>query len=59
LYAIDGNSPHLPQFILAPLPDENDKDIAVLKGENYYPQNHKSNVKCNISGSLHDDFYLF
>lgn len=56
LVAIDGES-MLPGFILVPCPHEDDKKYNISRKRNYYPENHKSNVKCNISGSLHDQFY--
>lgn len=56
LVAIDGES-DLPGFILAPCPHEDDKKFSISKNKNYYPENHKSNVKGDIAGSLHDQFY--
>lgn len=55
--AIDGCSVDIPAFILAPFPHEEDKKYSISKRNNYYPENHKSNVKCDIAGSLHDNFY--
>lgn len=43
-------------YVVAPLPHEDDKEFHLENGENYYPENHNSNVKCNISGCLHDLF---
>lgn len=57
LAAIDGSSVSLPSFVLAPLPHENNKQYRINNKENYYPENHDSNVKCDIAGSLHDSFY--
>ena len=57
LSAIDGSSVSLPAFILAPFSHEEDKKFHIEKGENYYPENHNSNVKCDIAGSLHDLYY--
>ena len=57
LSAIDGCSVSLPSFILAPLPHEDDKQYAVDNEENYYPQNHELDIKCDIAGGLHDSFY--
>lgn len=56
LVAIDGES-ILPGFILAPCPHKNDKKFDISEDRNYYPENHKSKVKCDIAGSLHDQFY--
>ena len=55
LVAIDGESP-LPAFILAPDPHKLDKPYCIDKNKNYFPENLKNNVKCNISGELHDLF---
>lgn len=55
--AIDGCSVDLPAFILAPFPHKDDKKYNVGKKKNYYPENNKSNVKCDIAGSLHDQLY--
>ena len=57
LSAIDGSSVNLCGFILAPCPHEDDKQYHIDKGDDYYPQNHESNVKCDIAGSLHELFY--
>ena len=56
LVAIDGGT-NLPSFILAPMPHEDDKEFHTNEGEDYYPENHESDVKCDISGSLHEQFY--
>lgn len=53
LVAIDGKSA-LPKFILAPDPSPDDKKDSIENGRNYHPENYESNVKCNISGDLHD-----
>lgn len=57
LSAIDGYSGALPAFILAPSPHKDDKKFSIDCAENYYPQNHKSNIKCDIAGSLHGSFF--
>lgn len=58
LVLLDGESANMPGFILAPLPHEDDKRYSIEEtNENYYPQNHESEVNCDFSGSLHDDFY--
>lgn len=57
LGVIDGSSVSLPSFILAPLPHEKDKEFAINNNENYYPQNHKVDIKCDIGGTLHESFY--
>ena len=43
-------------YVVAPLPHKDDKEFHIETGENYYPENHNSNVKCNISGCLHEIF---
>ena len=57
LVTIDGEDASLPSFILAPMPHEDDKQYRIDNGENYYPENHDSDVKCDISGGLHDSFF--
>lgn len=57
LVAIDGCSTSLPAFVLAPSPHEDDKQYAIDNGDNYYPQNNELDIKCDISGDLHDSFY--
>lgn len=47
----------LPSFIVAPLPNEDDKEYNIENEEDYYPKNHNSDVKCDIAGSLHELFY--
>jgi len=54
LVGIDGESLNLPKFILAPDPHPDDKPDNTRQGRNYFPENHKSKVKCNISGELHE-----
>lgn len=57
LSAIDGCSASLPSFILAPLPHEDDKQYHIDNGDNYYPENHKLDIKCDIAGDLNENFY--
>lgn len=57
LSAIDGSSVGLPAFVLAPLPHESDKQYRIDNNEDYYPENHESDVKCDIGGTLHELFY--
>lgn len=57
LVAIDGEAVALPSFILAPCPNEDDKQYHIDNGEDYYPENHDSDVKCDIAGNLHNEFY--
>lgn len=56
LSLLDGESCDLPGFIVAPLPSSEDKEYYIDNGENYYPENHNSNVKCDIAGGLHELF---
>lgn len=56
LVALDGEAVSLPAFILAPSPHKDDKQYRIDSKDNYYAENHDSNVKCNISGSLHNEF---
>jgi hypothetical protein len=53
---LDGVS-SLPSFVVAPVPHPGDKKYNKEEGENWYPQNHESDVVCDISGSLHDEFH--
>ncbi len=57
LAMLDGSNIDLPGFIVAPRPHENDKKFCKKEGENWYPENHKSNIKCDIGGSLHEMFH--
>jgi len=55
LATIDGSSVDLPAFVLAPSPHIDDKRYHIENGENYYSENN--NVKCDISGNLHQLLY--
>ncbi len=57
LSTIDGENSQLPSFILAPMPHKDSKQYYINHEDDYYPENHNSNVRCNISGSLHDNFF--
>lgn len=48
----DGCAADLPGFIVAPRPHEDDKQYHIDNNENYYPENHESNINCDIGGSL-------
>lgn len=54
--ALDGESADLPGFIVAPYPHKDDKKYRIGMGQDYYPDNNNSKVKCDIAGSLHEDF---
>lgn len=58
LSAIDGCNSSLPSFILAPLPHEDDKEFRINNNEDYFPENHESEVKCDIGGYLHEKYYI-
>lgn len=57
LAAIDGCSMDLPGFILAPYPAKEDKAYHKKNGENYFPYNNRNKIKCDIAGSLHENFH--
>ena len=52
--AIDGCAGDLPKYVLAPDPHPEDKEYNKSQRENYFPENHESGVKCDISGGLHE-----
>ena len=54
LCAIDGCGSTLPKYILAPNPHSEHKEFFKNEGENYYSENYKSRIKCDISGNPHD-----
>jgi hypothetical protein len=58
LVTLDGEAFDLPAFIVAPLPDKSDKEFCKNRGENWYPENHNSQVNCDIAGSLHEEFKM-
>ena len=51
---LDGCNLDIPGFIVAPLGHEEDIQYYKDKGENYYPVNRESDVKCDIGGCLHE-----
>jgi hypothetical protein len=54
MVVLDGCAMALPGFIVAPFPHENDKEYAILEGDDYYAFNDEDLVKCDIAGSLHE-----
>ncbi len=51
---IDGCAADSPKYILAPDPHPGDKEYLKSRGENHFPENRESDVRCNISGGLHE-----
>lgn len=58
LSTLDGCSGGMPGFIVAPSPHPDDKEYNIAEGENYYPQNHESDVKGDIAGGLHELLHM-
>jgi len=58
LVNIDGEGGNLPAWILAPDPHKDDKEYNKKNGNNWYPENYKSKVNGDISGSLHNGFHI-
>ena len=54
LTMLDGGSGNICGFIVAPLPHQDDKQYCIDNNKDYYPQNHESNVSCDIGGGLHE-----
>lgn len=59
LVAIDGESCAVPGFILAPHPHPEDKEYNQKRCQDWYPENHESNIKADIAGNLHHEFNKF
>jgi len=57
LSTLDGESLSFPKFIVAPDPNREDKQYHINRNKDYYPENFDSNVKCDISGSLHENLH--
>ena len=57
LAMLDGSSVGLPKFIVAPDPHETDQAYHTDQGSNFFQPNHESEVECDISGGLHEEFY--
>jgi len=57
LAMLDGCSADLPGFIVAPCPHPDDKAYLQGEGENWYPENHDTDIACDIGGGLHDIFH--
>ena len=54
LVILDGGAMDLPGFIVAPDPHPSDKEYHISEGSNYFPENHKLDVKGDIAGCLHE-----
>lgn len=54
LVAIDGAGA-LPKFILAPDPHPEDREFRNSQDDDWYPENHDSDVACDITGELHSE----
>lgn len=57
LSLLDGCS-NMPKFIVAPDPHPEDKKYHIENNDKYYPENHSSNIKCDISGCLQEMFLM-
>ena len=55
LVLLDGGT-ELPGFIVAPAPHEDDKEYLKKQNENWFPENNKPSINCNIAGYLHELF---
>lgn len=56
LSTMDGSG-DLPRFIVAPNPHMDDKEYHKDQDESWYVENFKSDVNCDIGGTLHDWFH--
>jgi len=56
LAALDGSALDLPAFIVAPDPHPDDREYHQQHEEDWFPENHTVEVKCDLSGSLHELF---
>jgi len=59
LSMLDGCSMGIPGFIVAPCGHPDDKAYHQAHYENWYPENHEADVKCDISGGLHDQLHKY
>lgn len=58
LSTLDGCSMVLPGFVVAPCPNAENKQYHKDEGSNWFPENHKSRIKCDIGGGLHEHFHI-
>jgi len=54
LSTLDGCS-DLPAFIVAPDPHQDDKEYHIQRGENWFPENHETEINCDLP-YLHETF---
>lgn len=61
LATLDGCSPELPGFIVAPIPCKEDKPYLQDNEENWFPENHEieDQIQCDIGGGLHEVFHRY
>lgn len=57
LVLLDGGHGFMPGFVVAPSPHPDDKEYNREHGENWFPENHESNTKCDIAGALHELYH--
>lgn len=57
LCIFDGVNAGLPAFAIAPLPHKDDMNYHIEEGSNYFPPNHDKNIKGDIGGNLHEQWY--
>ena len=56
LSTLDGSDITLPAFIVAPDPHPDDREYRQQHGDDWFPENHTADIKCDLSGSLHELF---
>jgi len=59
LSTLDGSSASICGFIVAPSTNPEDMQYHIDNGENWYAQNHESDIKCDIGGCLHELYHNF
>lgn len=59
LSLLDGSRAEFPKFIVAPDPHPEDKQYHIDNEENYFPENYQLDIKCDLSGTLHDLFTAY
>ena len=56
LVMLDGGT-DLPKFIVVPDPHPDDREFHRGEGDNWWPENLETGVRCDIAGSLHEQWY--